>query len=51
VFRVLCVDDHRVMLDGLSLLISRQPDMESHRLGDARREAVDLFVVIVPTSR
>ena len=26
--RVLCVDDHRVMLDGLGLLIGRQPDME-----------------------
>ena len=26
--RVMCVDDHRVMLDGLSLLIGRQPDME-----------------------
>ena len=25
--RVLCVDDHRVMLDGLALLIGRQPDM------------------------
>jgi len=24
----MCVDDHRVMLDGLSLLIGRQPDME-----------------------
>lgn len=26
--RVMCVDDHRVMLDGLALLIGRQPDME-----------------------
>ena len=26
--RVFCVDDHRVMLDGLALLIGRQPDME-----------------------
>jgi two-component system, NarL family, response regulator len=26
--RVMCVDDHRVMLDGLALLIDRQPDME-----------------------
>lgn len=26
--RVLCVDDHRVMLDGLALLIGRQPDMQ-----------------------
>ena len=26
--RVLCVDDHRVMLDGLALLIGRQTDME-----------------------
>lgn len=26
--RVMCVDDHRVMLDGLALLIGRQPDMK-----------------------
>ncbi|HEY6509039.1 MAG TPA: response regulator transcription factor [Vicinamibacterales bacterium] len=26
--RVLCVDDHRVMLEGLALLIGRQPDMQ-----------------------
>ena len=26
--RVMCVDDHGVMLDGLGMLIGRQPDME-----------------------
>ncbi len=26
--RVLCVDDHRIVREGISLIISRQPDME-----------------------
>jgi DNA-binding NarL/FixJ family response regulator len=26
--RVLCVDDHRIVRDGIGLIISRQPDME-----------------------
>jgi len=42
--RVLCVDDHRVMLDGLSLLISRQPDMEVIASATLGEQAVDLFV-------
>jgi DNA-binding NarL/FixJ family response regulator len=41
--RVLCVDDHRVMLDGLSLLIGRQPDMEVIAAATLGEEAVDLF--------
>jgi two-component system, NarL family, response regulator len=41
--RVLCVDDHRVMLDGLSLLISRQPDMEVIASATMGEDAVDLF--------
>ena len=38
--RVLCVDDHRVMLDGLSLLIGRQPDMEVVASATSGEEAV-----------
>src|SRR6266496_4099658 len=41
--RVLCVDDHRVMLDGLALLIGRQPDMEVIAAATLGEEAVDLF--------
>jgi len=41
--RVLCVDDHRVMLDGLSLLIGRQPDMQVIASATLGEEAVELF--------
>lgn len=40
--RVLCVDDHRVMLDGLSLLLSRQPDMEVIASATLGEEAVEI---------
>jgi two-component system, NarL family, response regulator len=40
---VLCVDDHRVMLDGLALLIGRQPDMEVVAAATSGEEAVELF--------
>ena len=26
--RVLCADDHRIVREGIALIISRQPDME-----------------------
>lgn len=42
--RLLCVDDHRVMLDGLSLLISRQPDMEVIASATLGEQAVELFM-------
>src|SRR5262245_13882305 len=41
--RVLCVDDHRVMLDGLALLIGRQPDMEVIASTTSGEHAVELF--------
>ena len=41
--RVLCVDDHRVMLDGLSLLLGREPDMEVVASATSGEEAVELF--------
>lgn len=41
--RVLCVDDHRVMLDGLALLIGRQSDMEVVASATSGEQAVDLF--------
>jgi len=41
--RVLPVDDHRVMLDGLSLLIGRQDDMEVVASATSGEQAVALF--------
>jgi DNA-binding NarL/FixJ family response regulator len=43
VIRVLCVDDHRVVLDGLTLLIGRQPDMALVASACSGEEAVELF--------
>jgi DNA-binding NarL/FixJ family response regulator len=39
--RVFCVDDHRVMLDGLALLIGRQPDMEVVGSATNGEQAID----------
>jgi hypothetical protein len=49
--RVFCVDDHRVMLDGLALLIGRQPDMEVVGSATHGEQAVDSVARISPTSR
>jgi DNA-binding NarL/FixJ family response regulator len=46
--RVLCVDDHRVMLDGLSLLLGRQPDMEVIAVATTGEEAVEQFAKLQP---
>jgi DNA-binding NarL/FixJ family response regulator len=46
--RVLCVDDHRLMLDGLSLLIDRQPDMHVVASATTGEEAVELFGRLQP---
>jgi two-component system NarL family response regulator len=45
---VLCVDDHRVMLDGLALLIGRQPDMEVIAAATNGERAVELFASLLP---
>ena len=46
--RVFCVDDHRVMLDGLALLIGRQPDMEVVGSATQGAQAVDSYGQIKP---
>ena len=46
--RVLCVDDHRVMLDGLALLIGRQPDMEVIASATSGEQAVELYARHLP---
>lgn len=41
--RILCVDDHRIVRDGISLLISREPDMEVVGSASNGEEAVAAF--------
>jgi DNA-binding NarL/FixJ family response regulator len=42
--RVLCVDDHRIVREGIGLIIGRQPDMEVVGSAATGEEAVQLFV-------
>jgi len=41
--RVLCVDDHRIVREGIGLIISRQPDMEVVGSAASGEEAIELF--------
>lgn len=41
--RVLCVDDHPMVLEGLVTLISRQPDMELAGVAASGAQAIDAF--------
>ena len=41
--RILCVDDHRLVLTGLELMISRQPDMTVVGSATTGEEAVSLY--------
>ena len=46
--RVLCVDDHRIVREGLAFIIGRQPDMEVVGSASSGKEAVDLFRRLQP---
>lgn len=46
--RVLCVDDHRLVLDGLALIIGGQPDLEVVALAASGEESVALFRALRP---
>jgi DNA-binding NarL/FixJ family response regulator len=46
--RVLCVDDHRIVRDGLTLIIGRQPDMEVVGAASSGEESVQLFNRLQP---
>jgi two-component system NarL family response regulator len=41
--RVLCVEDHRIVRDGIALIINRQPDMHVVGLAATGEEAIDMF--------
>jgi DNA-binding NarL/FixJ family response regulator len=42
--RILCVDDHRIVREGIASLIDRQPDMRVVASAASGEEAVDLFL-------
>jgi two-component system NarL family response regulator len=46
--RVLCVDDHRIVREGLAMLIGRQEDMEVVGLAGSGDEAVEQFTSLKP---
>jgi two-component system NarL family response regulator len=46
--RILLVDDHRIVREGLALLIGRQPDLEVAGLAASGEEAVELFATLRP---
>src|SRR5688500_8156583 len=46
--RILCVDDHHLVLEGLSLLIDRQGDMEVVGSATSGERAVELFQQLRP---
>jgi two-component system NarL family response regulator len=41
--RVLCVDDHRIVREGVALIIGQQPDMRVVGLAATGQEAVELY--------
>lgn len=41
--RVLCVDDHRIVREGIALIIKRQPDMDVVGMAATGEEALELF--------
>lgn len=46
--RILCVDDHRIVREGLVLIVGRQPDMEVMGTAASAPEAVRLYRQLKP---
>lgn len=46
--RVLCVEDHRIVREGLVLIVNRQPDMQVVGSASSGEESVDLFAKLRP---
>jgi DNA-binding NarL/FixJ family response regulator len=43
--RLLCVDDHRVVREGIVAMIGRRPDMEVVAAAGNGEEAIELFLL------
>jgi two-component system NarL family response regulator len=41
--RVLCVEDHRIVREGIALIIGRQPDLQVVGMAESGEEAIELF--------
>jgi len=46
--RVLCVDDHRIVREGLALIVNHQADMEVVGVASSGEESVELFMKLLP---
>jgi len=46
--RVLCVDDHRIVREGLALIVNHQADMEVVGVASSGEESVELFMKLRP---
>ena len=46
--RLLCVDDHRIVREGIALIIKRQPDMDVVGMAATGEEALELFKTCRP---
>lgn len=48
VIRILCVDDHAIVRDGITFIIDRQPDLKVVGAASTGEEAVSLFETLRP---
>lgn len=48
VIRVMCVEDHRIVREGLALIINHEPDMKMVGSCASGNEAVELFTTVRP---
>lgn len=46
--RILCVDDHSIVLEGIALIINREPDMQVVASATSGDESIDLFRRVRP---